>query len=413
MTRILFYLTQAFSAVRNNRLRSSLTITIIGLGITALVGILTAIEVMKASVYSNFSSMGANTFRVTNEIIKQKNSKRGMQISITEVKNITYEEATDFKQQFNIPATIGLSVVGSGIATVQYDAQKTNPNITVMGIDESYMEIADTKLEAGRDFSPYEQEFGSYVCILGSGVAKKLFNTADKAIGKTVSIGGYKYLVAGVTASKGGSMIMNADNIVHVPLVNARNVYGGANSYAINVKLKDISRIDLAVSEAEGLFRVIRKIPIGGENNFAVNQNDTLAEMLVESISFIAIAAMVIGIITLLGSVVGLMNIMLVSVAERTREIGVSKALGAKSSVIKQQFLTESILISLMGGVVGVVLGILVGNLFGLIFNTGFIIPWLWMGTGIALCAVVGILSGIYPAIKASNLDPIVALRYE
>jgi putative ABC transport system permease protein len=415
MTGIFFYLGQAFGAVRNNRLRSALTITIIGLGITALVGILTAIEVMKASVYSNFSSMGANTFQVTNEIIKKRTGKGGgIHISVTEVKDITYEEATAFNEQFKVPALVGLSVIGTGMATVQYDAAKTNPNIAVMGIDENYMTISDTKLAAGRDFSPYEQQFGSYVCILGDGVVTKLFkNNPEKAIGKTVSIGGYKYRVVGITDSKGGSMMMNADNSIHVPLTNARAVYGGGHSYAINVKMNDISQKDIAISEAEGLFRVIRKIPVGDENNFAINPNDSLAEMLVESISFITIAAMVIGIITLLGSVVGLMNIMLVSVAERTREIGVSKALGARSSVIKQQFLAESILISLMGGVVGVILGILVGNLFGLIFHTGFIVPWIWMGTGIALCAIVGIISGIYPAIKASKLDPIVALRYE
>jgi putative ABC transport system permease protein len=249
--------------------------------------------------------------------------------------------------------------------------------------------------------------------VLGNGIATKLFkNNLKDAIGKTVSIGSFKYRVAGITEAKGGSMIMNTDNIVYVPLLNARTVYGG-KGFALSVMVKDINQKEIAASEAEGLFRVIRKLPVGTENNFAVNANDSLVDMLVESISFVGIAAMVIGIITLLGSVVGLMNIMLVSVAERTREIGVSKALGARSSVIKQQFLTESILISLMGGTLGVILGILVGNIFSIFFETGFIVPWIWMFVGISLCALVGIISGIYPAIKASKLDPIVALRYE
>src|SRR5690606_771538 len=155
------------------------------------------------------------------------------------------------------------------------------------------------------------------------------------------------------------------------------------------------------------------KLPLGSENNFTVMQNDGMAENFLSIVGYIGWAALIIGIITLVGSVIGLMNIMLVSVAERTREIGISKALGARSSVIKRQFLTEAILISLFGGGIGIVIGLLTGNILSLVFQTGFIIPWLWIGVGVTLCAVVGIISGIFPAIKAAKLDPIVALRYE
>lgn len=390
-----------------------LTIAIIGLGITALVGILTAIEVMKASVYSSFSSMGSNSFQITSEIIKQKRRKGHLNISVTEGKAIKYEEAKAFKDRYHFPAMVGISMSGNGISTVGYGSEKTNPNINVMGVDETYLTISDSKLEAGRDFSPYELQFGSYVCILGNGVANKLFKGKPRsALGSIVSVGDSKYRVVGVLESKGGSMVMNADNTVLVPLVNGRAVYGG-DRYVINVQVKSVNQKDIAAEEAEGLFRVIRKLPVGMENDFSINHNDSLATMLLDSISVISWAAVIIGLITLLGSVVGLMNIMLVSVAERTREIGVNKALGAKSSVIKQQFLTESILISLFGGLVGIVLGMLIGNGLGLIFHTGFIVPWVWIGVGISLCAIVGIISGIYPAIKASKLDPIVALRYE
>jgi putative ABC transport system permease protein len=380
----------------------------------ALVGILTSIEVMKASVYSNFSSMGSNTFQVTSDVIKKKKRRGNMSVTIQEGKSIKYDEAKAFKERYTYPAKVSISMPGTGIATVRFRSQKTNPNISVMGVDEQYLTITDTKLIAGRDFSPYEQQFGSFVCVLGNSVAKRLFKTnIKKAIGQVVSVGDIKYRVAGIAESKGGSMMMNADNMVYVPLANGRNIYGGESRFLISVMVNDIKNKEIAAQEAEGLFRVIRKVPIGAENDFTINKNDSLAEMVLDSIKYISWAALIIGVITLLGSVIGLMNIMLVSVAERTREIGVIKALGARSTTIREQFLTESVLISLMGGVVGVILGMLVGNLFGLIFHTGFIIPWLWIIVGVSLCALVGVLSGIYPALKAAKLDPIEALRYE
>lgn len=412
---LLFNLTLAFRAIRNNRLRSALTISIIALGLWALIGILTCIEVLKASVNSSFSSLGSNSFQITNEVVKKKRrSGGGMQYSFTDTRNISYDEARQFKERFKFPCTIGISMSGTGIATARYGSEKTNPNIQVMGVDENYLKITGTNLAVGRSFSDYELYSGSYVCILGDGVAKKLFKTKYKAaLNETISVGDVKYTVIGVSEEKGGSMILNSDNTILIPVNNARAVYGGTQSFVISVMTGDVHQRKVAAEEAEGVFRVIRKVPLGAENNFTINQNDSLAEDLLEVIKYIGWAALVIGIITLLGSVIGLMNIMLVSVAERTREIGISKAIGARSSTIQQQFLTESILISLFGGMIGIIIGLLTGNLLGLFFHTGFIVPWLWIGVGVTLCAIVGIVSGIYPAVKAAKLDPIVALRYE
>ncbi|TXH55701.1 MAG: FtsX-like permease family protein [Bacteroidia bacterium] len=410
MKQLGFHVTLALRALQSNRLRFALTVSIIALGLWALIGILTCIEVLKLSVNSNFSRLGANTFQITNEVIKR--NRRGREPQQNKI--IKYEDARQFKEQYSFPATIGLSMRGSSTAEVRWGAEKTNPNITTMGVDENYLSITNTELDAGRNFTPSELQSGATICIIGNGIAKKLFkNKPQQAIDKVISIGEMKYRIIGVSGSKGGSMLLNADNLILLPLQNARAVYGSKKSIVLSIQLANVLQKPFAADEAEGLLRRIRKIPIGDAADFTIIQNDGLTANLLEVINYIGMAALVIGIITLVGSIIGLMNIMLVSVSERTREIGINKALGAPSASIKSQFLTESILISITGGAIGILLGILTGNLLGLLFDTGFVIPWMWISIGVALCATVGVVSGIFPALKASKLDPIVALRYE
>jgi len=410
----LFNTTLAYRSIRTNKLRTGITVGIIALGIMALIGILTAIEGLKASIYSSFSGMGANTFQITNEILKKKRGGGGINITSVDQRSISYRDAMDFKKRFSFPATVGISMSGTSVATVRYASEKTNPNIHVLGVDDRYLAISSTTLATGRNFSVTEIDNGGYVCLLGNGIAKKLFKgKIENAINALISVGYVKYRVIGVAESKGSSMISNLDNNVFVPLQNARAVYGGDKSFVISVRVDNVALIDIAAEEAEGAFRIIRRVPLNAESNFGVNKNDNLAAMVMENVTYVTGAALFIGLITLLGAAIGLMNIMLVSVAERTREIGVSKALGARSSSIRRQFLTESVMISLAGGLIGVITGILIGNIVSVLLKSGFIVPWMWISIGIASCTFVGLFSGLYPAARAARLDPIQALRYE
>ena len=402
----------AVNAIRGNLLRTILTFLIIAFGIMALVGILTAVDGIKASLSSNFATMGANNFD-----LRKKGTGIRIGQSGQKPKNYTaieLKQAMAFKEQYDYPAVVSVSTVADFGAVVKYRSESTNPIIQVMGADENYLNVGGFELEAGRNFTDYEIQNGIGVAILGNGIAGKLFGIPDKGPGKDILIGNQKYMVAGVLESKGSSSIFSSDNMVIIPLLKARTAYKAqGGTYVVTCKMDNTEQQDIAISEAVGLMRNIRQLKPGEEDDFEVSRSDKISEMLLDLSSYVTTTATIIGIITLLGGAIGLMNIMLVSVTERTREIGVSKALGAKNNTILTQFLVEAIVICQIGGLVGIILGIFAGNIVSVFLEGPFIIPWLWMALGILLCLIVGLVSGMYPAIKASKLDPIESLRYE
>ena len=401
----------SINSIRTNLLRTSLTTLIIAFGIMSLVGILTAIDSIENSITSEFSSMGANTFSIQN---RASFSEGGQHERKKNFSNITYRNAVEFKENFKFPSTVSISVYASGAATVKSGSKKTNPNINVVGIDENYLVSYAKELELGRNFTDQESENGRYLAIIGKEVADKLFAKQEDPIGKTIVVGAGRYKVAGVLKSKGTGFGGDDDRIVYLTVNNVRTNFSAPwQSFTNKVKPREITALDVAVSEAEGVFRIVRGLSAADKSDFTIEKSDSLAKMLIENISYVSIAAILIGIITLLGAAIGLMNIMLVSVSERTREIGTRKAIGARSSTIKQQFLFETIFIGQMGGVLGIILGVIVGNIMSLITDSPFLVPWGWMFGGVAVCFVVGIISGYFPAVKASRLDPIEALRYE
>lgn len=417
----------AFRNVKSNKLRSGLTITIIAFGIMALVGIITAIKAMNQKFSESFASMGANAFTIRykernmrfggggrSEIQVSKKGKKEKKSNLNKI--ITKEEAEYFVNNYSFPGTVtSISIFGNNSNIISFNEKKTSPNVMMFGGDENYLELNAYKLIAGRNMTLTEVNSAQNICIAGYEIIKKFFGeAADKAINHTIRINNIPYKIIGVLESRGTTFGFNRDNMVITSYTNIERNFSNPNfSYVIAVKVNDISNLNMAMGEAEGLFRNVRKINITEESNFSLDRSDSIVERAMKSLGFLTISATVIGLITLIGAAIGLMNIMLVSVAERTKEVGLVKAIGGKKSSVKQQFLLEAIIISILGALLGILLGILIGNAFSVVLSTGFVIPWAWIFYGIVICTIVGLVAGIYPAIKAGKLNPIDALRYE
>lgn len=401
----------SFRAIRSNKVRTILTICIIAFGIMALVGILTAIDAIKTSLTDQFTLMGANSFSITS---------RGLNVQIGETRHrsknfsyISYKEASEFKSRFREPAWVSISFNASGMATVKYGSETTDPNISLVGVDENYLSVAGYELASGRNFSPEELEFSRRIVLLGSDVADNLFSPGINPLGKEISVAGLKLRVTGILKSKGAS-ITSTDGICFMPVTTARQYFSRPDmNFRIDIMPINPANLDILTGQAEAVFRVVRNLDPRDESDFNITKSDSIVELLLRNIKFITLAATIIGLITLFGAAIGLMNIMLVSVRERTREIGVRKAIGAKPGTIRNQFLFESIMIGQLGGICGIVLGILAGNVVSSLLNSSFVVPWLWVFVGIVLCFLVGVVSGYAPALKAAGIDPIEALRYE
>ncbi|MBK7939894.1 MAG: ABC transporter permease [Lewinellaceae bacterium] len=406
-------LSMAFQNIRANMLRAVLTLLIIAFGIMALVGILTAIDAIAFSLNDNFSGLGANSFSIERKWGEVKSSHGGRRQKAGEP--IRFDDAMEFKERFIFPAKVSVSFRATGMATVKYNDEKTNPNITFMGADEYYFDVKGFDIEFGRPFSKTEVDAGHAKVVIGQDIVKQLFNSKpEKALDQIIQVGNIRYRVVGILKSKGASMGSSQDRAVYAPLLNVKSIYGKESTdYDVVVAVNDAKDMEAAQSETTGLFRQIRGLRPGEEEDFEIFASDSLVAILKENTTKLRLATIAIGLMTLLGAAIGLMNIMLVSVTERTREIGIYKALGATRRSILLQFLTEAIVICQFGGIVGIFLGILVGNIVTPLLGGTFLIPWGWMFLGFTLCMIVGVVSGFYPALKAARLDPIESLRYE
>ncbi|MDD3743333.1 MAG: ABC transporter permease, partial [Lentimicrobiaceae bacterium] len=339
----------SLDSIKSHLLRSVLTVLIISFGITALVGILTSIDSIKYFLSENFASMGANTITIRNRAMTVHMG--GKSTRPRNFRPITWREANDFKQQFDFPAYTSVYTTATSTATLKYGSKKTNPNIPVIGGDENYVITSGNEIEQGRNISASEAGSGMHVAVIGAGVVSKLFDARVNPVGKIISIGPGKYEIIGVMKSKGSSIGFNPDNQVIIPITNVRQAFSRPNmSFSINIMVKDPGLLDVAMGEATGVFRVVREGKPGMENSFDISKSDNLSQMLFDNLKYLRLAATIIGIITLFGAAIGLMNIMLVSVTERTQEIGIRMALGATRKTIRNQFLAEAIVIGQLGG---------------------------------------------------------------
>ena len=402
----------AMGSIRTQLLRTILTVLIIAIGITALVGILTVVAALENKLSTNFASMGANTFNINQ--YETTTRRRGGKEIVKINPIISYPEAKAFKEKYKYPFTqTSLSFIATSNAEVKFEAQKTDPEITIVGVDDYFLKNSGLETALGRNFTGFDIENNTYNCIVGSDFEKGLLKDINP-IDKVISVRGAKFKVIGVLKEKGSTFGNSQDLRVLIPIQLARSLFTAPNiNYSMSMMAAKEALLDEAVNNAEITMRRIRKLNPVQDNNFGISRSDDLINRIAEITGVLSASAWIISIITIFGSSIALMNIMLVSVTERTREIGVRKALGAKRSTIAFQFFIETLIIGQLGGLIGIILGISVGLGFSSIFDFSFVIPWSAIVAAVITTFLVAVVSGSYPALKASKLDPIEALRYE
>jgi putative ABC transport system permease protein len=402
----------AFGSIKGQSLRTILTVLIIAIGIMALVGILSGVSALENTISGSFSSMGANTFNFQRyEFRSQRQSRRERQ-KINPV--ISYRNVKNFVDTYDYPFTkVAVSFYGTFIAEVKYENEKTDPEVRVLGANEHFIGNSGLELESGRGLNYFDIENSNSVCVIGSDLVKALFEDVNP-IDKTISVRGSKFKVIGTLKEKGSTFGNNQDLRVIVPIQKARSIFTSPNiNYTLSVKVEKNDLLEGAQEEAIMTFRNIRGLSPVEDNDFGIERSEDLINRVAENTSVLYIAAWIISIITIFGSTIALMNIMLVSVSERTREIGVRKALGAKRRTIAFQFFIETVLIGQLGGLFGILLGILIGWGVSSGFDLDFSTPWFAMFCATGIAFIVAVISGLYPATKAARLDPIESLRYE
>ncbi len=405
-------LTMALSAIRQSKLRSLLTLLGIVVGVFSIISVMTAVGVLRNSIEEGLTQLGANTFQIQ-KFSMDFNTTPEQRRKMRNRKNITYEQALEVKEKETLAEAVGIEAWKFG-RVVFWEGHKTNPNVQIAGENVEGMVTNDWIAQAGRSLSPQDVDQARQVAVIGDVLAEKLFPPQVNPVGETIRFDGSLYQVIGVLEKKGGALGGNQDNFLAIPISTFFLKYGKSES-DIHIMVKALNResVEDAIEQSRMILRTARKVAPGEEDDFAYFSNDSMIKQFNEFTLYLRMGVLLVSSIALLAAGVGIMNIMLVSVTERTREIGIRKAIGAQKRDILSQFIIEAVILCEIGGVLGVALGIVGGNVVGLLLKVPAIIPWDWAAIGIIVCSLVGLLFGVYPAWKAATLDPIEALRYE
>ena len=399
----------AIDAIRQNKLRSILTLLGISIGVFSVIGVMTAIRTLESSVESGLNVFAANTF-VIQKYPSIQIGRRDKKIRNR--KNIDYDQFKKLKDRATLPVLVSVSE-GSSVRNVKYKDKVVKNYVELFGGDEGSLRIFKTYISDGRNIAPDDVRYARNVCVLGMDVVDKLFPFEDP-ISKKIQIEGLNYYIIGTAERQGEAFGRSQDNYIAIPITNYLQKFSNKwTTLSINVEAASDNDYDKTREEAIGIMRTIRKVKAGEDNNFEIETNDEMIETFSGFTSGIKLFALAVSIIALVVAGIGIMNIMLVSVTERIKEIGIRKAIGATKQDILTQFLMEAVFLSEFGGIVGIILGISAGNIVSIFFNIPAVIPIDWAIIGLVVCSIIGIGFGIYPAWKAAQLDPIESLRFE
>ncbi len=403
---------QAFESLRNNKLRSSLTLLGIIVGVFSIIGVMTALGALTNSVDSAISQLGGDTFTV--KIWPSLQMGASDWRKYLRRKPITYEQIRFVRQNTTLPLSVSAENTYIPL-TAAYGNETSDPEFSLVGSDDNYAENHSYDIAKGRMITASDVQYARDVTVLGQDIVDRIFQHGEDPINKTVRLNNHNYLVVGVFARKGGGMGRSQDGFALIPITNMLKyfVQQEYTSLQMTVRARSKKLFDATQDEIIGAMRSVRGDKPGADNDFEVEDNTSLTTQFDSFSKYLTYAGFGISAIALLAASIGIMNIMLVSVTERTKEIGIRKAMGATKAAIAGQFLTEAIVLCWVGGLIGIAIGIGIGNILAVMIHASVYVPTEWIGIGLGVCSLVGIVFGLYPALKAANMSPIDALRFE